>query len=109
MRITIEHGRRLGKSGDNHFITLGQPWRNPALQQGSVQHPQPCQPDSDKIEQWMDKVVFPLVPDLSLGLGQLICLPWNEARAFPAATGTTDERVKGAVDVPVNHPSALQR
>jgi hypothetical protein len=99
MRVVIEHGRGWVTLGDYRLIALGRPSRNPALQQVSAQLPQPFQPGSDEIQRRIDQVVFRLSPALSLGLVQLIPSPWNAARASLAGTGTTDEGVKGAVDV----------
>jgi uncharacterized repeat protein (TIGR01451 family) len=82
-----------------HLIALGRPSRNPVLQQVNAQLPQPFQPGSDEIEQWIDDVVFRLPPGLSLGFVQLISSPWNEARAFLAVTGTTDEGMEWATHV----------
>jgi len=87
---------------DYHLIAIGQPSRNPALRQVNAQLPQPFQPGSDEIEQRIDQVVFRLPSGLSLGLVQLIASPWDEARAFLAVTGTTDEGVKWATHVLTN-------
>jgi hypothetical protein len=91
-----------------HLIAVGRPSRNPVLQHVNAQLPQPFQPGSDQIEQRIDNVVFRLPPDLSLGFVQLIPSPWNEARAFLAVTGTTDESVKWAVDVLADQPWVLR-
>jgi uncharacterized repeat protein (TIGR01451 family) len=84
---------------DYHLIVIGRPSRNPVLRQVNDQLPQPFLPDSDAIEQKLDKVILRLPPEASLGYVQLIVSPWNETRAFLAATGTTDEGVKWATDV----------
>jgi hypothetical protein len=94
--------------GDYHLVAIGRPSRNPALQQVNPQLPQPFHPDSDEIEQRINEVVFRLPAGLSLGLVQLIASPWNEARAFLAVTGTTDESVRWAMDVLANQPWALK-
>jgi uncharacterized repeat protein (TIGR01451 family) len=82
--------------GDYHLIAIGRPSRNPVLRQVNDQLPQPFLPDSDLIEQKLDKVILRLPSDVALGYVQLIPSPWNEARAFLAVTGTTDEAVQWA-------------
>jgi uncharacterized repeat protein (TIGR01451 family) len=94
--------------GDYHLVAIGRPSRNLMLQQINTQLPQPFYPGSDEIEQRINDVVFRLPAGLSLGLVQLIASPWNEARAFLAVTGTTDEGVKQAMDVLADRPRALR-
>lgn len=91
-----------------HIIVIGQPSRNPLLQQVNAHLPQPFVPGSDQIAQQLDNVVFRLAPDIELGYVQLIPSPWNEARALLAVTGTTGEGVKGALATLVNRPWTLQ-
>ncbi len=93
---------------DYYLIAIGRPSRNPALRQINTQLPQSFQPGSDEIEQRIDEVVFRLPPGLSLGLVQLIASPWNEARAFLAVTGTTDEGIRWATHVLMNRYWALK-
>jgi uncharacterized repeat protein (TIGR01451 family) len=94
--------------GDYHLVSIGRPSRNPMLQRVNAQLPQPFHPGSDEIEQRINEVVFRLPAGSSLGLVQLIASPWNEARAFLAVTGTTDESVKWAMDVLANRPWVLK-
>jgi uncharacterized repeat protein (TIGR01451 family) len=105
--VALGDTRPEAQLADYHLIAMGRPSRNPVLRQVNVQLPQPFQPDSDAIEQQIDGVVFRLPPGLSLGFIQLIPSPWNEARVFLAVTGTTDEGVKGAVDVLANRSWVL--
>jgi hypothetical protein len=93
---------------DYHLIAVGLPSRNPALRQVNAQLPQPFLPGSDEIEQRIDQVVFRLPPGLSLGLVQLIASPWDEARAFLAVTGTTDEGTRWATHVLANRYWVLE-
>jgi len=53
-------------------------------------------------------VVFRLPPGLDLGLVQLISSPWNEAHAFVAVTGTTDDGVRRAATVLAERHWALK-
>jgi uncharacterized repeat protein (TIGR01451 family) len=91
-----------------HIIALGRPAANPWLQSVNAQLPQPFRPGSDEIEQRIDDVVFYLPPGLNLGFIQLIPSPWNEARAFLALAGTTDQGVEGAVNALTDRPWALR-
>jgi uncharacterized repeat protein (TIGR01451 family) len=91
-----------------HVIAVGRPSRNPVLRQVNSQLPQPFQPDSDEIEQQLEGVVFRLPPGLNLGLVQLIPSPWNEAHAFVAVTGTTDDGVQRAASVLAERHWALK-
>jgi hypothetical protein len=93
---------------DYHVIAVGRPTRNPVLRQINSQLPQPFQPDSDEIDQQLEGVVFRLPPGLNLGLVQLISSPWNEAHAFVAVTGTTDEGVRRAATVLAERHWALK-
>ncbi len=106
--VALGNTRSEAELGDYHFVAIGRPSRNPMLQQVNAQLPQPFQYGSDEIEQWIDDIVLRLPPGLSLGLVQLIPSPWNEARAFLAVTGTTDESVKWAMDVLADRPWALK-
>jgi hypothetical protein len=64
-------------------------------------------PGTDEIEQKLDDVVFRLPPGVDLGYLQLIQSPWNEARAFLAVTGTTDQGVSWAADLLADRSWAL--
>jgi uncharacterized repeat protein (TIGR01451 family) len=95
------------KLSNYHLIAIGRPSRNLVLRQVNEQLPQPFLPDSDVIEQKLNKVILRLPSGVSLGYVQLIPSPWNETRAFLAVTGTTDESVKWAVDVLTGRPWVL--
>ena len=88
----------------HHIIAVGRPTRNVALQEVNDQLPQPFLPHTDVIDQKLNGVTLRFPSDASLGYVQLIASPWNEARAFLAVTGTTDEGVQQAADVLVNQP-----
>jgi uncharacterized repeat protein (TIGR01451 family) len=94
--------------GNYHIVAIGRPSRNALIQQVNNQLPQPFLPGSDEIEQRLDDVLFRLPPGIDLGYLQLIPSPWNEMRVFLAATGTTDESVKGAIRILTDRPWALK-
>jgi len=106
--VALGDARSEEELSNYHLIVIGRPSRNPALQQVNDQLPQPFLPDSDLIEQKLNEVILRLPPEASLGYVQLIPSPWNEARAFLAVTGTTDEGVKWAVDVLTDRPWVLE-
>jgi hypothetical protein len=95
--------------GDYHIIALGRPSRNAIIQEVNGQLPQPFLPNSDQIDQRLDDVILRLPPNIELGYLQLLRSPWNEAQAFLAVTGTTDQAVNRAADIlAVNRSSALK-
>jgi uncharacterized repeat protein (TIGR01451 family) len=106
--LALGNARSEAALADYHIVVLGRPSRIPMLQQVSAQLPQPFQPGFDEIKQRIDGVVFRLPPGLSLGLIQLLPSPWNEARAFLAVTGTSDEGVWWAADVLIERPWVLR-
>jgi uncharacterized repeat protein (TIGR01451 family) len=106
--VALGNTRSEVELGDYHLVAIGPPSRNPVLQQVNAQLPQPFQHGSDEIEQRINEIVFRLPAGLSLGFVQLIASPWNEARAFLAVTGTTDESAMEAMDVLTNRPWALK-
>jgi uncharacterized repeat protein (TIGR01451 family) len=106
--VTLGDNQSEAKLGDYHFIAIGRPSRNPVLQQINDQLPQPFLPNSDVIEQKLNKVILRLPSGVSLGYVQMIPSPWNETRAFLAVTGTTDESVKWATDALIKRPWVLK-
>jgi hypothetical protein len=105
--VALGDNQSQAKLSNYHLIAIGRPSRNPVLRQVNEQLPQPFLPDSDVIEQKLNKVILRLPSGVSLGYVQLIPSPWNETRAFLAVTGTTDESVKWAVDVLTGRPWVL--
>jgi hypothetical protein len=90
------------------IIAIGRPTLQPLIQQVNAQLPQPFLSGSDEIDQRLDDVIFRLSPNIDLGYIQLIPSPWNEERAFLAATGTSDSGVERAVRTLVINPSNLR-
>jgi hypothetical protein len=100
--------RRLDeiKNGYN-MIVIGQPSRNPLLQELNDWLPQPFQEGSDKIRPELDLVIFADVFDRSVGLLQELPSPWNPRWTIAVITGTSDEGVGWAYQTLIEGPEGL--
>ncbi|MFM8320555.1 MAG: hypothetical protein ACKOC5_06525, partial [Chloroflexota bacterium] len=80
------------------MIAYGLPSENPYIAAANPSLAQPFVPGSNQIVQTVDKVVYRLPDDVSLGFVQLLNAPWSDQNALLAVTGSTDEGVSWAMN-----------
>ena len=79
------------------LIAIGLPTRNHYITAVNSDLPQPFRPGTDEILQEVDRVVYRLPPDVSLGYVQALPSLWDKDRVMLVVTGTTAEGVTWAL------------
>jgi uncharacterized repeat protein (TIGR01451 family) len=79
------------------LIVIGLPTCNHYITAVNSDLPQPFRPGTNEILQVVDRVVYRLPPDVSLGYVQALPSPWDEGRVMLVVTGTTAEGVVWAL------------
>ncbi len=81
-----------------HLILVGRPTTNRYIAALNDVLPQPFYPQTDRIWQQIDSVIYRLPADVSVGMVQTLLAPWDAEQALLVATGTTEEGVGWALD-----------
>jgi hypothetical protein len=79
-------------------VVIGRFTRNPVLQTLNEALPQPFIPQTDKIQQEIERVIFRLPDNLDLGYLQMVPSPWNNENVVLIITGTSDVGIGWAID-----------
>ena len=85
-----------------NIIAYGRPTENLTISALNDFLPQPFVPNTDKILQSVDNIIYRMPDDYELGYLELIPSPWNTEKAILVITGTTDQGVVWSLDALLN-------